>query len=346
MTSQLENQLVTQPEAQSDRSISVFSSMESFANAQRMAQALADADMVPKEYQKNVSNCLIALEVSGRTQSSVLMVMQNLYVVHGKPGWSSQYIIAALNSCGKFAALKFKLSKKKGKEETVEYTDYVWNDQQRRKVATTKTIKVKNQTCVAYTTERATGDLIEGPEVSIVMAVQEGWYTKDGSKWRTMQELMLRYRAAAFFGRLYAPEIMMGMQTAEELNDIKDITEDAQVIDSASLEDALVGDLQEEEPVKKEKAKPAPRKKQAKAKPVEKEVAAEVTEEPEKEDTQEEQSTEESPEYTKTEALAAIENAESVDDINDVLSMLGPLDGKDRPEVLRAAQKKIGEINN
>jgi len=52
------------------------------------------------------------------------------------------------------------------------------------------------------------------------MAAAEGWATKAGSKWKTMPELMLRYRAAAFFGRLYAPDILMGMQTAEEAVDV------------------------------------------------------------------------------------------------------------------------------
>jgi hypothetical protein len=52
------------------------------------------------------------------------------------------------------------------------------------------------------------------------MASAEGWATKAGSKWKTMPELMLRYRAAAFFGRLYAPDILMGMQTAEEAADV------------------------------------------------------------------------------------------------------------------------------
>ena len=42
-----------------------------------------------------------------------------------------------------------------------------------------------------------------------------------------MPELMLHYRAASFFGGLYAPEVLMGMQTTEEVNDIgiqKDVT--------------------------------------------------------------------------------------------------------------------------
>ena len=36
-----------------------------------------------------------------------------------------------------------------------------------------------------------------------------------------MPELMMRYRAAAFFGRLYAPEITMGMHSVEEIIDIQ-----------------------------------------------------------------------------------------------------------------------------
>jgi hypothetical protein len=52
------------------------------------------------------------------------------------------------------------------------------------------------------------------------MAKAEGWIDKTGSKWKTMPELMLKYRAAAFFGRLYAPEIMMGLYSADEIVDI------------------------------------------------------------------------------------------------------------------------------
>jgi hypothetical protein len=53
------------------------------------------------------------------------------------------------------------------------------------------------------------------------MANAEGWVSKAGSKWKTMPELMMRYRAAAFFGRLYAPEITMGMHSVEEVVDIQ-----------------------------------------------------------------------------------------------------------------------------
>ena len=35
---------------------------------------------------------------------------------------------------------------------------------------------------------------------------------------------MLRYRAAAFFGRIYAPEILMGIYAADEIRDFVDVT--------------------------------------------------------------------------------------------------------------------------
>ena len=119
------------------------------------------------------------------------MVMQNMNVIHGKPSWGSSYIIAKLNSCGRFNPIKFR-SFGEGDGLTV----------------------------IAWTNDVRTNELLEGPPISIAMAKKEGWYNKNGSKWPTMPDLMLRYRAAAFFGRLYAPELMMGMHTSEEVYDM------------------------------------------------------------------------------------------------------------------------------
>jgi len=86
-----------------------------------------------------------------------------------------------------------------------------------------------NYTCYAYATEYATGDLIEGTAVSIRMAFDEHWVQKDGSKWPTMPKQMLKYRAAAFFGRTYAPDVMQGMYTRDEIEDIGNVT-DSEVV--------------------------------------------------------------------------------------------------------------------
>lgn len=172
---------------------SAFASLSSFDLAQRMANMLTQSSLVPAEYQNNLPNAVIALEMAQRIGASPLAVMQNLYIVHGKPGWSAQFIIASLNSCGRYSPLRFKMSGELDKND---------------------------RTCVAYVIEKATGEVLEGTPVSIGMAIDEGWHGKNGSKWKTMPEQMLRYRAASFFGKLYAPEIMMGMSTADELHDI------------------------------------------------------------------------------------------------------------------------------
>ena len=162
-----------------------------FAHIQRVAKMFASSQLVPEAFQNNVPNCVIALEMAHRMGANPMAVAQNLYIVHGRPGWSSQFIIACVNQCGKFSPLRFELSG-------------TGDDRQ----------------CVAWAIEKETGDRLEGPPVSIKMAKDEGWHGKSGSKWKTMPELMLRYRAATFFGRLYAPDLLMGMQTAEEVVDL------------------------------------------------------------------------------------------------------------------------------
>jgi hypothetical protein len=179
--------------AQNQQNLTAFSGITGFEAAQRMAKALVNSTMVPQDYQgeKNIGNALIALEMSQRIGASPMAVMQNLHVIHGRPSWSSSFIIAALNSCGRFSPLRFDVTGTGDKKA-----------------------------CVAWAYDQATGEKLAGPESSIEMAKAEGWYTKNGSKWKTMPDLMLRYRAAAFFGRLYAPDVLMGMHTQEEVEDV------------------------------------------------------------------------------------------------------------------------------
>lgn len=195
-----------------DKAIEVYSNADSFALAQRMAKSLSESTLVPQEYQRNVANCLIVLEMAARIGCSPLMCAQNLDIIHGRPSWRSTFIIASINSCGKFSPLRFAMDGKIGSME---------------------------RTCTATAIEKDTGELLEGPAVSMQMAQAEGWLTKSGSKWKTMPELMLRYRAAAFFGRLYAPEMLLGMQAADEVADVIGITPNPRG-DTSGVDMALV----------------------------------------------------------------------------------------------------------
>lgn len=218
------NQLAVQP----NRAAAIFSNPEEFNNAQRIARALASSDLVPEMYRetgngKGLANTMLAMNVANRTGSDVLMVMQNMNVIQGKPSFSSKYIIAGLNTCGHFTKLKFKFTDKGPKSVTIPI--YQWQKDQsgRNKRVKTgdETINYNDMECFAYCKEVATGEDVKGPTVSITMAIQEGWYTKADSKWKTMPEVMLQYRSASFFGNIHAPEITMGMRTPEEIEDIE-----------------------------------------------------------------------------------------------------------------------------
>lgn len=174
-----------------------FFNMEGFELIQRVAKAFATSTLVPTQYQGNVANAMLALNMAQRMDADPLMVMQNLNIIHGRPSWSSKFLIATFNNCGRFSAMRFEF-------EGDENSDG-WR-------------------CRAFSIERSTGAELKGTWVSIAMSKAEGWYGKPGSKWKTMPEQMLRYRAASFFIGTYAPEISMGFMTEEEVQDIIDVT--------------------------------------------------------------------------------------------------------------------------
>ena len=179
-----------------------FQSAEGFALLQRMANMFVGSTLVPEQFrgQSNYGNCVIALNMAQRLGADPLMVMQNLYVVYGTPSWSSKFMIAMFNQCGRYESIHYEETGKKG-------TD--------------------TQGVIAWAKEKSTGEILKGPEVTIKTAKDEGWYGKNGSKWKTMPGQMLRYRAASWFIRTTAPELSMGLQTVDEVKDTIDVTPQA-----------------------------------------------------------------------------------------------------------------------
>ena len=173
-----------------------FFDLQAFELIQRVSKAFASSDLVPKQYQGNLANCMIAMDMAQRIGANPLMVMQNLYVVHGTPGWSSKFLIATINVCGRYSSLRYEW---RGKPGDSEYG------------------------CRAWAIEKETGERLDGIWVDWKMVKAEGWDAKNGSKWKTMPDQMFVYRAAAFWQRAYAPELGMGLQTAEELQDTFDM---------------------------------------------------------------------------------------------------------------------------
>jgi len=181
----------TNPEGES----SIYQSTQSFEFAQRQAKSLCESNLVPTDYrgQKGLSNCLVALEMSKRMNLSPLTVMQNLNVIHGKPSWSAAFITSQIMGCGRFKNFDYIVT---GKDNTLSVQ------------------------CQAIRLEDK--KLVKGTAVTMKMAQQEGW-TRKNTKYQSMPELMLKNRSATFFGRQYIPDLLLGVQTSEEVVDIQPI---------------------------------------------------------------------------------------------------------------------------
>ena len=162
---------------------SVYSSIQSFESAQRIAASLADSALVPNAYrgQQGLPNCIVAIEIANRMGMSPFQVMQNLNVIHGRPSWSSQFIIGLIQGCGRFTGFSY--------DETPD-------------------------SCQCFAALKTSGEQVSGPKITIDMAKREGW-TKN-TKWSTMPQTMLRYRAASAFGRFHIPDLILGIQSVEE----------------------------------------------------------------------------------------------------------------------------------
>lgn len=193
-----------------DFSKGIFGSSDNFKMATQMAQAFANSTLVPREYQGNFANGLVAIDMANRLQISPLAVMQNLDVIQGRPAWRATFLIGMINGSGKYD-IELQFDEK--------------NDKNGNPFS-----------CTCWTTKN--GRRVTGITVDMNMANAEGWTSKSGSKWKTMPQVMLRYRAASFFCRMNCPEIASGIYTREEV--VEMASDDYKVYD---LEEKVKEDL-------------------------------------------------------------------------------------------------------
>ena len=268
-----------------------FSTVAGVEALQRMAKTFAYSPITPDTFrvpymdsmgkakgcsseQEAIGSCSIALDMAIRMAANPLMVMQNLYVVHGRPAWSAKFLLATLLKSGRYNGIHYDFS---GTENTDE-----WG-------------------CALVAIEVATGMEVRGPRITIALAKAEGWFGKSGSKWRTMPEMMLRYRAVSWFVQTYCPDIAMGLPEAEEARDIIDITP---VQEEAAQEEKPAITLEQVE----QKAKRGRKPKAAPAPAVEAEVVSEM-ETPEQPIPQEEETQEYSEGFLCPENGAVVDNS-------------------------------------
>lgn len=195
------------PAAPQGGMMTIFSDSQTFTAAMQMADTLSKSTIIPREYQGNPSNCMIAVEMSVRLNTSPMMVMQHLHVIQGRPAWSAQWIIAMINNSRKYkTVLQYEMG-------------YDAADD--------------GLSCFAWAIDHA-GNKVTGPKITMKMAKAEGWVGKNGSKWQSMPGVMIQYRAASFFGRVNCPEMIMGIYSQDEVLEM-DLDDSAAPIDPGTV---------------------------------------------------------------------------------------------------------------
>lgn len=189
---------------------SIFFNVALFEQANRIAVMFAKSTMVPDHFRDNVGNCMIALNYAMRLQADPFMVMQCLYVVHGRPGVEGKLIEAIINQSAKYS----------------QPLEYEWLDPEDKPIDRRTVLNHKDFGefgCQAWSIDAKSNKKVTGPKITWKLVKAEGWYDKSGSKWKTMAEMMFIYRSASWFSNKNCPELKLGMHTVEELQDIVDL---------------------------------------------------------------------------------------------------------------------------
>jgi hypothetical protein len=179
--------LAVQDAAAAEGSIDFLCSAKAFEHMQRVAKLFASSELVPQHIRGKVADVFVALLMARELKETPVVVMQSIYFVNGRAAWSAAFVIARANKSGVFSAPIQWRTRGEGKSLVV----------------------------TAFATLAATGHEASAT-VSMAMAEAEGWTRNP--KYRTMPEHMLRYRAATFLVRQYAPQVLMGYHVVEEIS--------------------------------------------------------------------------------------------------------------------------------
>lgn len=172
-----------------------------FDHVQRVAGMMANSALFPEHLRKGgeriaIANAVLVFDMAFRMNESPLTVARNIYFVGGKPGWLTTYMIARANQSGVFSdQIEWEVE---GEKDDLAVTAFATLARSGRRAAVT---------------------------VDMTMAKAEGWTSN--KKYQSMPVQMLRWRSATALIRLYAPEVMIGMQTQDELaagQDMVDVT--------------------------------------------------------------------------------------------------------------------------
>lgn len=195
-TEELDESLQMVPQKMLPQMATMWNNDKLMKSAVGTAKSLSMSTIIPESYRGKVGDCLIAMDMGNRMGISPIMVMQSSQVVKGNFTWKGSACRAFIDGCGKFRDSEYVEVGTRGERD--------WGFKMRA-------------------VNKKTGKVVDGTTITMQMAIDEGWANKPGSKWKTMPEQMLKYRAAAFFARSECPEVLMGFYTTDEIEDVKGV---------------------------------------------------------------------------------------------------------------------------
>lgn len=158
-------------------------SPQTFDQALTFSKYLADSDLVPKDFKGKPGNCLIAIQWGAELNMKPLQAIQNIAVINGRPAMWGDAVIALVRASS--------------------VCEYVIETQS----GAAATCKVKRR-----------GEPEQERTFSMADAQAAGLNGKSGP-WTQYPKRMLQMRARAFALRDVFPDVLRGMQVAEELMD-------------------------------------------------------------------------------------------------------------------------------
>lgn len=159
------------------------------AHQMTMAEQLARSSFLPKHYQGQFADCLVALQWADRSGRDPLELLQNTFPVNGTPGMFTRYMIALERRAKIFdRPVQWEFE---GEGDSLVVTCYGFIDGERYEA-----------------------------DVAMEFAKSEGWTKSEKYKTPAGAKHMLKWRAAAFLIRFTAPDVLLGMSTVDELEDM------------------------------------------------------------------------------------------------------------------------------
>ena len=217
MTRQAKNEVaVSNAPASDGRYVSIFENPAEFAVRSEIARALSKTCFIPESFRGKPEDCLVALDMAARLELNPIAVFSDIYVIDNRASFSSKFLIALVNRSGRFSRIQYE----EGIDGEADVTFSGWGESRGQRKTWKE--KVPNYFATASFTELASGEVFTSPRVDLRFAEKNGWVSKNGSKWQTMPEIMCRYRAASILIKSVCPEIVMGLEWADDLQDARE----------------------------------------------------------------------------------------------------------------------------